>query len=510
MREAMRSWNEQAAGVHPAQVGGGGTVDSSRVIQAIERYAYERPDAEAVGEVGGGGARCTYGELAAIVAARAQQLRSCVPPDRVVIAVVPSGIDAVGWLCASIAAGVRYLPMHTQVSRSEARAVTKRSSAVAVLGGEGLGLELPRLDEQRGEISATRQHHGGSASVAAIDPEPRDRGAGAVVLGSSGTTGLPKLALRDGASLDANAAGVCAGMGLTGTDRVLVTTPLSHSYGVDLQLGTLMAGAALRVVGQFDTEAVAGELMSGATVLPGVPFVFEALARCEPRRSGSLRLALSAGSPLPRRVREGFSEVWGVEIGQLYGATELGTVSMDLPGEQGFDGDSVGRPLAGVSMRVVDIDNPERVLGAGIEGQLAVRAASMLSGYLDGEVPLVDGHLLTGDLARISADGRVWITGRLKVLIDVGAYKVNPLEIEGVLSMHPDVAECVVVPVSASGTVQRIRAVVVGRDTDHPPTPEALRRYLRERLSPIKVPRVVDVVSSLPKSPTGKVLRDRV
>jgi acyl-coenzyme A synthetase/AMP-(fatty) acid ligase len=209
-------------------------------------------------------------------------------------------------------------------------------------------------------------------------------------------------------------------------------------------------------------------------------------------------------------VRGTFVDAWGVQVGQLYGATELGTVSMDVPGRDGFDAASVGRPLAGVSMRVVDPEDPGRARAAGEEGQLAIRAASMLSGYLDDEMRLVDGHLLTGDLAKIDDAGRAWITGRLNLLIDVGAYKVNPLEVEGVMCEHPNVAECVVVSLSASETVQRLRAVVVLRDPCQPVESEELRRFLRERLSPIKVPRVVEVVSALPKAPTGKVLRDQV
>lgn len=161
-------------------------------------------------------------------------------------------------------------------------------------------------------------------------------------------------------------------------------------------------------------------------------------------------------------------------------------------------------------MRIVDIDDPDRTLGTDTEGQLAVRSPSMLSEYLDEDLPLVDGHFLTGDLARIDAEGRVWISGRLRLLIDVGAFKVNPLEVEQVLSTHPDVGECVVVPLSASETVQRLRAVVVLKDERRSASPAQLRQYLRERLSPIKVPRIVDVVASLPKSATGKILRSQV
>ncbi|MDP1662855.1 MAG: fatty acid--CoA ligase family protein [Phycisphaerales bacterium] len=468
-------------------------------MDVIARHARERPEAEAVGDVGG--ARCTYGELASVVAARASCLREFVRPRGVVVAVVPQAVDFVAWFCASIAAGVHFFPMHPQIAGPEARGAAARAGAVALIGGEGLGLE-PGFAQISNEAVST---DGASAERVASHRPP-----GAIVIGSSGTTGLPKLALRTSASLDADAAGIITGMGLTRNDRVVVATPLCHSYGVDLLVGTLTAGASLRVVGRFDAETVAAELAAGATVLPGVPFIFEALARCSAARSRSLRLALSAGSPLPRGVRDGFFDVWGVEVGQLYGATELGTVSMDVPGTAGFDAASVGRPLPGVSMRIVDVEDANRLLGAGEEGQLAVRADSMLAAYLDGEVPLTDGHLLTGDLATMDAEGRVRITGRLKLLIDVGAYKVNPLEVESVLGAHPEVVECVIVPIAASETVQRVRAVVVVRDRGRPHIAEDLREYLRDRLAPIKVPRVVELVDSLPRTTMGKVARDRV
>jgi len=303
---------------------------------------------------------------------------------------------------------------------------------------------------------------------------------------------------------------VIAGMSLSPADCVLVTTPLSHSYGVDLLVATLSAGAAMHVASQFDPHVIAKQMRQSATILPGVPFTFEALARVPPSGTTRLRLALSAGSSLPDRVAREFQGAWRMPVGQLYGATELGTVSMDIPGSPGFDPASVGMPLDGVEMCVVDPDDPSRLVPRGQEGHLAVRAPSMLSRYLDGDVPQVDNRFLTGDLARIGFDGRVYITGRLKLLIDIGAYKVNPLEVEAELARHPGVAECVVVPLAASDTVQRLRAVYVPSNPEIPPCADELRRFLRGRLSANKVPRVFEIVPALPRSPAGKIRRNRV
>lgn len=478
----------------------------SALIAAILRHARVKPHAEAIGEVETSGRTCTYGELARLIGARATYLRERVAPGDGLLVIYPAGVDYVAWFCAAIAAGLHVLPMHPQVAGPEALAVAGRANIRAALISPGVA-------------SAESLHHltlKGSAEIGngecGVNLSRTDvlHGAGSVVLGSSGTTGLPKLALRESRSLDATAAAIVKGMGLTAEDRVVFSTPLSHSYGVDVLLGVLAAGAALRVMPRFDAELLAGEIEGGATVLPGVPFVFEALARRAPRREVALRVAVSAGSALSQRVRREFIKVWGVQVGQLFGATELGTVAVSLPGSEGFEPTSVGRPLAGVSMRVVNIKEPSQSVEVGSEGHLAVRAPSMLTQYLDGDLPLVDGHLLTGDLARMDQSGNIWITGRLKLLIDVGACKVNPLEVEGVINIHPGVAESVVVPLAASETVHRLRAVVVLHPAERPPTAEELRRFVRERLSPIKVPRVVEIVTSLPKSPTGKVIRDRV
>ena len=472
------------------------------MIDALWRHARACPNAPAVGEAGGAGRSCTYGELWELASIRARWLGAAVSPGRVVMAVLPGGVDFVAWFCAAIAAGVRFLPMHPHVAGPEALAIAERVGAAAALAAPGVPAEagLRHLT-----LTSTAEGHGLRDGIA-----ERRGSLGAVVLGSSGTMGLPKLVLRESPSLDADAAGVIAGMALTPEDRVVFATPLSHSYGVDVLLGVLTAGAALRVAAQFDAQVVTRELEAGATVLPGVPFIFEALARHKRSRPIALRLALSAGSPLPPRVRAEFVDAWGIEVGQLYGATELGTVAVCRPGTSGFEPESVGCPLPGVSMRVGHIDDPSRTLRAGDEGHLLVRAPSMLSGYLDGELDLVDGHLLTGDLAKIDQRGRVWVTGRLKALIDIGAYKVNPIEIENVLRTHPGVAECAVVALRVSETVGRLRAVVVPRGADPHPTADELRRFVRERLSPVKVPRVVEFAASIPKSPTGKVLRDQL
>ena len=348
-------------------------------------------------------------------------------------------------------------------------------------------------------------------------PAPDLRGAveigenSGVILRSSGTTGLPKLVRRDGASLDAVARNVAQATGFTKQDRVLVTIPLCHSYGIENGLlAPLLAGATVHLCEHFDLRLVLRQWRHGVTVMPGVPFMFEVLAGLGEQGSATnLRLAYSAGATLPASVFDAFSNRHGLSPGQLYGATEIGSVTFNDPVRPGFDPRSVGLAMEGVSIRILDIEGPSlsHVLPHDVEGQVAVRAPSMLRGYV-GEAgdPLLDGYFLTGDLGRLDAHGALTITGRLKLLIDVGGMKVNPLEVESVLMEHPCVGECAVVPTPISQTLVRLKAYVVPRAADAI-DPQELRRFARQHLAQYKVPRTFEICSQLPRSPLGKLQR---
>ncbi|MEK6703181.1 MAG: fatty acid--CoA ligase family protein [Planctomycetota bacterium] len=490
----------------------------SEWLEALARHAAQRPSCAAIAQVSPDGAitqAATWRELLSLAEERAGTLAKALCPGATVVAALSPGIDFVAWFAGAIASGVRLVLMHPRCGAGEFASVCGRTCAGGVLAADSLLTRVPaglvRLHDHRPSRPGVEV----SDERSPIPP----RAPGCVVLGSSGTTGLPKLVVRESAALDAVARAVATGMSLTTVDRVLCVPPLCHSYGVDLLLGTLWAGATLAVMPEFDPTGAARQLASGATVLPGVPFMFESLAHLAggegtqdrgARPAHGLRLAVSAGSPLSPRVRAEFVARWHIDVGQLYGATELGTVSLSIPGEPGFDAKGVGAPLAGASFRVVDVGDPRRELASGEEGQLAVRAASMLSGYVEGEPELVDGHLLTGDLARLDGQGRATITGRLKLLIDVGGFKVNPLEVERELAEHPEVVECAVVAMPLSDTIQRVAAIVVPRDPGRPPGETELRRFLRERLAPIKIPRSFEMAESLPRSPLGKLLRDKL
>jgi long-chain acyl-CoA synthetase len=292
---------------------------------------------------------------------------------------------------------------------------------------------------------------------------------------------------------------------------VLVSVPICHSYGVDIVCASLISGATMILLQRATPLSLAEGLASRAAVWPTVPFQLEQAVRLD-CVSHVPRTVVTAGSWLPEGLWRLARERWGVNVGQLYGATEVGTVSVRLGrSDDGANAISViGTGVGDASLVVVDRNDPTRICMVDEEGELLVRASSMASGYIDGPLRLSDGYWHSGDVARRRSDGEIEITGRWRLLIDVGGFKVNPIEVERVIASHPGVAACLVVGVRASETVERLRALYVQSDAAPPVAEPALRAFVRERLSAAKVPRSFERVDALPRSATGKIMRAHV
>lgn len=471
-----------------------------RLLQQLRAHADLRPDDPAL-RAAGSDRSTTWRELAERVDVVALELGRHVPPGRLIILQYPNSPDYICAFLAVLAAGCAVFPVACDVAETELLAHTAGATAA-----------LSALSDRDGfRESCILADVAQTTLMTEPTWSPREVAGPGLVLHSSGTTGKPKLVFRDAASLDAVSLNMVRACGFTADDRVLAVVPLCHSYGVEHGLlAPIWAGSCVHVCDGFDVSLVVRELREQAiSMLPGVPFMFEALCQAWDKRISNLKRAYSAGGPLPRTVFDQFLAISGVRVTQLYGATEVGSVTFNSPEADGFDPESVGTPMEGVSVRILCETN--RTLPPGEEGQVAIRAPSMFSGYLnEGPPPLADGHFLTGDLGRLDERGALTITGRLKLLVDVGGRKVNPAEVESVLRLHPRVGQCVVVMLKVSQTVNRLKAVVTPARADRPPTAGELRAFARERLTPYKVPRVFEIRSSLPLSASGKVLRHLV
>jgi acyl-CoA synthetase (AMP-forming)/AMP-acid ligase II len=399
-----------------------------------------------------------------------------------------------------LAAGFDVFPISADVAESELLRAAQRSKAVAVIGHERTGLILSHL--ARWDIDSVSQQNPNPTLAPNTGRETKE----SLLLQSSGTTGLPKIVRRSNRSLDAVSSQMADAVGFEPTDHVLAAVPLTHSYGLEHGLlAPVWAGSRVHLCRGLDLPSVVSELARGEiTLFPAVPAMFEMLAAVADAPSvTSLRTAYSAGAPLPQSVIDRFNARFGVRVAQLYGATEVGSVTFNNPHREPFAPASVGWPMRGVDLRILS-PSPEG------EGHVAIRADSMFDGYLGDDAQLEDGYFPTGDLGKVDETGRLFITGRLKLLIDVGGMKVNPIEVETVLRQHPAVGDCVVVPVRQSETVHRLKAIISPRPGVARPQAAELRSFAKSHLSAYKVPRLFEVRDDLPRSATGKVLRHLV
>jgi long-chain acyl-CoA synthetase len=480
----------------------------SLLLGRLAQHAAERPGAIAVCEVGGGGGRTlTWRTLHAAAGALAARLRA--RSDRPVLAVLaPNRGEMLVALLAGLWSDGAAVPLATRLPRLALVDLLRRTAATALVADEAT---LSSVDDVAGldRIPLDALAAGAGASA----PPPIGAG-GSLLLGTTGTTGPPKLARRASPALDAVGAGCAARIGIGAADRMLIAIPLHHSYGIDQgMLAATIGGACVELHDEFSPARVLASLRERAvTILPAVPYMLDVLARSAHAGappSPALRRVISAGGALPDAVRREFVSRFGVGVGQIYGATEFGSATWSDPD---VDDGGVGRALPGVELRIVaaDANDAARPLAAGAEGQVAVAGATLLSGYLGEPEPATrDGFFLTGDLGRLDADGRLSITGRLSLLVDVGGRKVNPLEVESVLESHPKIAAAAVVPIPYSRTVGRLKAIVVPKHGDEPDARE-LRAFLRERLAAHKIPRSFETRAALPRSATGKLLRQQL
>jgi long-chain acyl-CoA synthetase len=343
-------------------------------------------------------------------------------------------------------------------------------------------------------------------------PDPREEpGRAAYDLFSTGSTGRPKRVVRTHGMLAADAAAYQAAARLTPEDRIAGVAPLYHSYGISCVLNSVLAsGASAHLFGEFVGEDLLRAITERrCTVYPGSAFHFSLLADMADRHGtdlSSLRLCFSCGLGLPAAVEAKFRARYGVRVHQMYGATECSSATMNLGGDHDRLVESVGRPLQGMEVAVVGEDGGARPPGA--EGEVAVRGPSVALRYED--LPDVSaqtfrgGWFRSGDLGRLDAEGNLWITGRIKLMINAAGNKVDPLEVERVLCEHPAVAEAAVVGVPGPHAVELVKAVVVPRGAV---TERDLREFCRDRLAAYKVPRTFRFAEKLPRSPTGKLLR---
>ncbi|MEU3019883.1 acyl-CoA synthetase [Nocardiopsis sp. NPDC007018] len=412
---------------------------------------------------------------------------------------------------AALLAGVAVVPLNPRSGEAELRHVLDDSVPVLVLCAPDDALPaavgaLPRLD-----VDASPAPEAPPFSRE-VDPE-----ATALVVYTSGTTGPPKGVLLSRRAVAATLDSLATTWEWTDEDVLVHALPLFHVHGLVLGvLGPLYLGAHLVHLGRFEVRALIRALEAGATMLFGVPTMYHRLASAvedDPALVAALagaRLLVSGSAPLPLPDHERLTAATGRRVIERYGMTETLMNTSVRPDDSGGTG-TVGPPLDGVDLRLVDDTGAELPPGSEEIGEVQVRGPNLFCGYLnrpDATNEAMDGDWFrTGDMAVRDTRGRVRLVGRASTdLIKSGGYKIGAGEVENALLTHPGVAEAAVTGEPDPDLGERVVAWVVVAGPV-PPTLAELADLVGARLAPHKRPRRLRLVEALPRNDMGKVLK---
>jgi malonyl-CoA/methylmalonyl-CoA synthetase len=414
----------------------------------------------------------------------------------------------------ALAAGSTVIPLNPDYGERELEHILSDASPGLILSRDGahLPLALNALPRRPVDIGASDRAPLNEAML------PDDT---AFVLYTSGTTGPPKGAMIPLRAVTANLDALAEMWRWTSEDRLVHGLPLFHLHGLILGiLGPLRVGGQVEHVGRFSAAALADALERGATIVFGVPTMYNRIvAHAEAdaaiaRAFGRARLLISGSAALPSVVHRKLHELTGQTVLQRYGLTETLILTGERPGEPSEPG-TVGRPVPGVEVRLLD-DAGVAISEGDREtiGEIVARGPSIFTGYLNRPDATADafrnGWFRTGDLATHASGGAIRIVGRRATdLIKSGGYKIGAGEIESALLEHPAVADAAVAGREDPDLGERVVAWVVTKPGASLGV-EDLREHVERLLASYKRPREVHFVDGLPRNAMGKVAKSEL
>jgi long-chain acyl-CoA synthetase len=436
--------------------------------------------------------------------------------DRVAL-LLSNGLDFVTGYFAIVRVGAIVVPLNDQYQQKELQCFLKECDVSLLITSQDLAQVSHRAlsacespcqvllaGDQTGatdaELTALRD------VTAGIDPD-----APAMYQFSSGSTGRPKRIARTHTNLLFELNSLICTLHITHEDRFLGVAPFSHVNGLmRSMMASIRAGATLYPLPKFERQAVVDVIEKHKiSIFIAVPFMFGMLAKANFRRPpalSSLRLCVSASASMPPKINREYYQRFGVYVRQLYGSTETGTISVNVHPDIEGTLESVGTPIAGVEVEVFTENG--RLAEVGEMGEFAVKSPAAIKAY-DGpeegnEGVFREGYVFTGDLGRRDENGLLYLIGRRSCFINKGGYKINPREIEELLESHPGVEEAAVTGVPTSYGDEKVKAVIVLKD---PYTEKEIVEFCQGKIANFKIPSLIEFRDSLPKSPTGKILR---
>ena len=340
----------------------------------------------------------------------------------------------------------------------------------------------------------------------------------AVLQYTGGTTGTSKGAMLTHANLSANVVQVAMMMpdAEEGREVMVGVLPLFHVFAMAVVMNvSVKLGAKMILLPRFELDTVLKVIHTKRpTFFPAVPTIYIAInghpdvaaGKCD---LSSIKLCLSGGASLPREVQQRFQELSGCTLVEGYGLSETAPVATCNPTVPGGSREgSLGVPVPGTVVEIVSVDEPEKVLPQGEIGEICISGPQVMKGYWkrdeENERAFAGGRFHTGDVGRIDEEGYVYLIDRLKEVIIAGGYNIYPRHVEEAIYKHPSVLEVTVIGVDDARLQQTVKAFVRLKDGESL-TADELESFLKDKLSPIEMPKQIEFRAELPKTIIGKL-----
>lgn len=421
---------------------------------------------------------------------------------------------------ALLSLGATVIPINPLFKENEITYILNDSEAVALIVDE---IGVAEVTKSKGNLSTvdtficlqpTEDYiswNEVSGEVADFFMEPKNKDDNAQIIYTSGTTGKPKGALITHGNMAWMTDTGSNMLELTEEDRILVVLPLFHAYA-KLQglLNAIYKGCTIYLEERFLPDVILKKISDyNITIFLGVPTMYTMfinLPQIKELDFSHLRTAGCGGATLPLEILEKVNAAMGVDIGEGYGQTESTVMISCFPPNSEKVHGSVGLPLPGMELKIVDPNGKE--VPTGEVGEIIFRGPNAMKGYYKKEYEtretIKDGWVYTGDLGKQDERGLLYIVDRKKDMIIRGGYNVYPREVEEVLYTHPQIVECAVLGESDPTFGEEVAAYIVVREET---TAENITEYCKERLAHYKVPRKIYFLEALPKNATGKILK---
>jgi acyl-CoA synthetase (AMP-forming)/AMP-acid ligase II len=433
----------------------------------------------------------------------------------VVALLIPNSPDIFVVSHALFAAGAIAMPLGITATRAELAALAQKTGIFAVVAAPQFTRVAEALIADAGNTAKLYR----TDELADIERLPTtlpklQGNTRALYLFSSGSTGLPKVVPHTHAELIADGKRTSTAWALQPDDIAIDILPPNFAMGFLMGVTNVMSAGATTFywsdplpLALSRKKLLDAMVAQRATFMGAVPAMWEMIAAQPGDFALNIRLAFSGGAALKRPIFELVRSRFGIALRQAYGSTEAIMVSHNDSPDPDITWASVGKPAGDAVVRIAPYETD---FGPDV-GELEIKSSSVMAGYLDepeaNAQAFDDGWFRSGDLASLDGDGRIFIRGRSKLLIEVSGYKIDPIEVEETLAALPAIAEAAIVGLPDPRSGNRLVAYVV-RSSDI--EADAIIRHAREKLSIQKVPAEIAFIDALPRSPTGKLLRARL